>query len=82
MLVSLPNESISFILCFVCSEWVLGTREDLAKDIISELQPENGEVRVNLDFIFLTKFLLPFLLIEIIPVASQDFSLVTLIYCT
>lgn len=29
---------------FLCSEWVLGNREDLVKDIISELQPENGEV--------------------------------------
>lgn len=28
----------------LCSEWVLGNREDLAKDIIAELQPENGEV--------------------------------------
>ncbi|KAK1268003.1 hypothetical protein QJS04_geneDACA006225 [Acorus gramineus] len=28
---------------FCTSEWVLGNREDLAKDIISELQPENGE---------------------------------------
>ncbi|EXC07286.1 hypothetical protein L484_021193 [Morus notabilis] len=28
---------------YCTSEWVLGNREDLAKDIISELQPENGE---------------------------------------
>lgn len=26
------------------SEWVIGNREDLAKDIIAEIQPENGEV--------------------------------------
>ncbi|KAJ3673132.1 hypothetical protein LUZ60_006506 [Juncus effusus] len=28
---------------FCTSEWVLGSREDLIKDIIGELQPENGE---------------------------------------
>lgn len=28
---------------YCTSEWVLGDREDLAKEIISELQPENGE---------------------------------------
>lgn len=28
---------------YCTSEWVLGNREDLAKDIIAELQPENGE---------------------------------------
>lgn len=28
---------------FCTSEWVLGNREDLAKDIIAELEPENGE---------------------------------------
>ena len=28
----------------LCSEWVIGNREDLAKDIIAEIQPENGEV--------------------------------------
>lgn len=27
-----------------CSEWVIGNREELAKDIIAEIQPENGEV--------------------------------------
>lgn len=26
------------------SEWVIGNREDLAKDIIAEIQPESGEV--------------------------------------
>lgn len=26
------------------SEWVIGNREDLAKDIIAEIQTENGEV--------------------------------------
>ena len=29
---------------FVCSEWVLGNREDLVKDITAELLLENGEV--------------------------------------
>lgn len=28
----------------MCSEWVLGNREDLVKDIVTEMQPENGEV--------------------------------------
>lgn len=28
---------------YCTSEWVLGNREDLVKDIIGELQPENGE---------------------------------------
>lgn len=28
----------------ICSEWVLGNREDLVKDIFAEIQPENGEV--------------------------------------
>ncbi|CAN0905809.1 hypothetical protein LINGRAHAP2_LOCUS23879 [Linum grandiflorum] len=28
---------------YCTSEWVLGNREDLVKDVISELQPENGE---------------------------------------
>ncbi|KAG2663911.1 hypothetical protein I3843_16G056300 [Carya illinoinensis] len=28
---------------YCTSEWVLGNREDLAKDIIAEIQPENGE---------------------------------------
>ncbi|KAG5543231.1 hypothetical protein RHGRI_016096 [Rhododendron griersonianum] len=28
---------------YCTSEWVLGNREDLAKDIIAELQPESGE---------------------------------------
>lgn len=35
------NLSLTF-----CSEWVLGNREDLVKDIIAELQPDNGEVRI------------------------------------
>lgn len=29
---------------FLFSEWVIGNREDLAKDIIAEIQTENGEV--------------------------------------
>lgn len=28
----------------IFSEWVLGNREDLVKDIVEELQTENGEV--------------------------------------
>ncbi|KAH9758637.1 DUF4091 domain-containing protein [Citrus sinensis] len=28
---------------YCTSEWVLGNREDLVKDIVTELQPENGE---------------------------------------
>ncbi|KAJ4762896.1 hypothetical protein LUZ62_073271 [Rhynchospora pubera] len=28
---------------FCTSEWVLGSREDMVKDIVDELQPENGE---------------------------------------
>ncbi|GMH16238.1 hypothetical protein Nepgr_018079 [Nepenthes gracilis] len=28
---------------YCTSEWALGSREDLVKDIVSELQPENGE---------------------------------------
>ncbi|PIN06974.1 hypothetical protein CDL12_20462 [Handroanthus impetiginosus] len=28
---------------FCTSEWVIGNREDLAKDIIAEIRPENGE---------------------------------------
>ncbi|XP_075484289.1 uncharacterized protein LOC142524274 isoform X6 [Primulina tabacum] len=28
---------------YCTSEWVIGNREDLAKDIIAEIQPENGE---------------------------------------
>uniref|UniRef100_A0A2P2KX63 Uncharacterized protein MANES_11G048300 n=1 Tax=Rhizophora mucronata TaxID=61149 RepID=A0A2P2KX63_RHIMU len=30
---------------YCTSEWVLGNREDLVKDIVSELQPENSEVK-------------------------------------
>lgn len=30
-----------------CSEWVLGNREDLVKDITAELLPEMGEVILN-----------------------------------
>ncbi|XP_050939174.1 uncharacterized protein LOC103503967 isoform X4 [Cucumis melo] len=30
---------------YCTSEWVLGNREDLVKDIIAELQPEKGEIR-------------------------------------
>lgn len=26
------------------SEWVIGNQEDLAKRIVAEIQPENGEV--------------------------------------
>lgn len=34
----------SLIFVFLYSEWVLGTREDLVKDIIAELRPDLGEV--------------------------------------
>lgn len=37
--------------CFY-SEWVLGNREDLVKDIIAELQPENGEVMLYKFIVF------------------------------
>lgn len=33
------------MITFICSEWVLGNRDDLVKDIVSELQPEKGEVK-------------------------------------
>ncbi|KAL1309479.1 hypothetical protein AAHE18_17G180500 [Arachis hypogaea] len=33
---------------YCTSEWVLGNREDLVKDIIAELQPENGMVDICL----------------------------------
>lgn len=29
---------------YCTSEWVIGNREDLAKDIVAEIQPENGVV--------------------------------------
>lgn len=32
-----------FTQIYCTSEWVLGNRDDLAKDIIAELEPENGE---------------------------------------
>ncbi|XP_072971654.1 uncharacterized protein [Typha angustifolia] len=41
--VEVPNILRPHTQIFCTSEWVLGTREDLVKDIISELQPENGE---------------------------------------
>lgn len=31
-------------ISFLCSERVLGNQEDLAKETVAELQPENGEV--------------------------------------
>ncbi|KAG9440935.1 hypothetical protein H6P81_021100 [Aristolochia fimbriata] len=38
-----PNFLRPHTQIFCTSEWVLGNREDLVKDIISELQPQNGE---------------------------------------
>lgn len=38
-------------ISLICSEWVLGNREDLAKDIIAELEPENGEVIVLTSYV-------------------------------
>lgn len=40
----ISHEPQFFYFHACCSEWVLGNREDLVKDILSELQPENGEV--------------------------------------
>lgn len=37
---------------FLYSEWVLGTREDLVKDIIAELRPDLGEVITDSVFLF------------------------------
>ncbi|KAK6115368.1 hypothetical protein DH2020_007637 [Rehmannia glutinosa] len=37
-------------------EWVIGNREDLAKDIIAEIQPENGERHGALEKIVLVEF--------------------------
>ena len=36
-----------YLVFFLYSEWVLGTREDLVKDIVAELRPDLGEVRPN-----------------------------------
>lgn len=41
--VKVPNLLRPHTQIFCTSEWVLGTREDLVKDITSELQPENDE---------------------------------------
>lgn len=41
--VKVPNLLRPHTQIFCTSEWVLGTREDLVKDITNELQPENGE---------------------------------------
>lgn len=41
--VKVPNLLRPHTQIFCTSEWVLGTREDLVKDITDELQPENGE---------------------------------------
>ncbi|XP_028757619.1 uncharacterized protein LOC114716809 [Neltuma alba] len=41
--VKVPNFLRPHNQIYCTSEWVLGNREDLVKDIISELQPENGE---------------------------------------
>ncbi|EEF52544.1 conserved hypothetical protein [Ricinus communis] len=41
--VKVPKFMRPHIQIYCASEWVLGNRDDLVKDIISELQPENGE---------------------------------------
>ncbi|KAH7286952.1 hypothetical protein KP509_32G029300 [Ceratopteris richardii] len=41
--VKVPNILRPHTQIFCTSEWVLGTREELVNDIISELQPENNE---------------------------------------
>ncbi|XP_022131873.1 uncharacterized protein LOC111004904 isoform X2 [Momordica charantia] len=41
--VKVPNFLRPHTQIYCTSEWVLGNREDLAKDIIGELQTENGE---------------------------------------
>ncbi|KAK4276603.1 hypothetical protein QN277_014733 [Acacia crassicarpa] len=41
--VKVPNFLRPHNQIYCTSEWVLGNREDLVKDIISELQPDNGE---------------------------------------
>ncbi|KAB1220564.1 hypothetical protein CJ030_MR3G015817 [Morella rubra] len=41
--VKVPNFLRPHTQIYCTSEWVLGNREDLVKDIIAELQPESGE---------------------------------------
>ncbi|KAL6012364.1 hypothetical protein ACLOJK_002851 [Asimina triloba] len=41
--VKVPNFLRPHTQIFCTSEWVLGNREDLVKDIIGEIRPENGE---------------------------------------
>ncbi|KAL5199185.1 hypothetical protein ABZP36_002697 [Zizania latifolia] len=41
--VKVPNVLRPHTQIFCTSEWVLGTREDLVKDIVSELRPDLGE---------------------------------------
>ncbi|XP_010905074.1 uncharacterized protein [Elaeis guineensis] len=41
--VKVPNLLRPHTQIFCTSEWVLGNREDLVKDIVDELQPDNGE---------------------------------------
>ncbi|XP_038704160.1 uncharacterized protein LOC120000258 isoform X1 [Tripterygium wilfordii] len=41
--VKVPNFLRPHTQIYCTSEWVLGNREDLVKDILVELQPENGE---------------------------------------
>jgi hypothetical protein len=45
--VKVPNVLRPHTQIFCTSEWVLGTREDLVKDIVAELRPDLGEVRAN-----------------------------------
>lgn len=41
-LLAYPKQSL-MVISF-CSEWVIGSREELVKDIIAEIKPENDEV--------------------------------------
>jgi hypothetical protein len=55
MLQSWAKEPLKpLIYCFLYSEWVLETREDLVKDIVSELRPDLGEVRQAFFFVLIS----------------------------
>lgn len=44
------SQCCDIYLFYFGSEWVLGSREDLVKDIIAELQPGHGEVMLHGNF--------------------------------
>jgi hypothetical protein len=48
----LKNHLHHLFFVFLYSEWVLGTREDLVKDIIAELRPDLGEVTTDSVLLF------------------------------